>query len=456
MTNSETRKTQPKPSADGAFLRYGMLTAAVVLDMLVIAAWVHSDATATIAIAASIMCAALAITEQRRPRLGPKPVAIAVSLVMLVAVVAPPRISKDLWSYTMQGRIVAVHHEDPYAHVPSEFPTDPFELRVSTTWRHTGSVYGPVFVGVAVAGATIAGDSVLAARLFFQLCAAIAVSLILMLVWRRTRSPAALIWIGLHPLVVATVVNGGHNDALVALAIVLAVAVARRDRFVLAGVILGLAAMVKVTAILALIGLVAWAWRQRRRRAAVRSTIAATVTLLLGYLPVLTRASSVLRGADHQVTAASLWNGIATLFVDRNAGRDLNAATSTIDTIYTLGMITVLALVLWSAWRASRSRAPEPPVAAPLAAFSIANAYTYPWYGIWGLPLLAARRPSTLAWVVWTQAAVMVAAHRLPTHNSGHVFDTLLRVPLTFLAPPVLLVVFILAVRSIDAGPAPV
>ncbi|MCU1456130.1 MAG: hypothetical protein JWL73_222, partial [Actinomycetia bacterium] len=58
----------------------------------------------------SAACAALVVVEHRRPRLSARAIVVAIGLVLVVAVVVPPRGSKDIWSYTMYGRTVAVHH----------------------------------------------------------------------------------------------------------------------------------------------------------------------------------------------------------------------------------------------------------------------------------------------------------------------------------------------------------
>ena len=89
----------------------------------------------------------------------------------------------------------------------------------------------------------------------------------LALVWRRTRSTAAVLWLGLHPLFGVTVVNGGHIDAAVGLAVAAGVWFVARDRPRAAGIALGLGALVKLTGLLALLGLVPWLLRRGDRPA---------------------------------------------------------------------------------------------------------------------------------------------------------------------------------------------
>ncbi len=132
----------------------------------------------------------------------------------------------------------------------------------------------------------------------------------LVVVWRTTRSLAALIFLGLNPVLVVIVVNGGHNDGLIGLLLLLATLFAVRRRPRAAGALIGLAVLIKLTAGLALIGLVFWAWRHELKRFAL--TVAGTTALVVcaGYLPVLAGASHVLGDADKTVTNASPWNGL--------------------------------------------------------------------------------------------------------------------------------------------------
>ena len=199
----------------------------------------HSPLSVVLVAVSTGACGFVAVFERRSPCLGIRPIAAAITLVFTVAVVVPPRSSNDLWSYTMYGRAVSVHSESPYERVPADFPSDPFLSRVSPVWRHRASLFGPAFVGFASVGTSLAGDSALANRLFFQLAAAAAAAVVLVILWRRTRSPAALTWLGLHPAFGALAINGGHIDVLIGLGILSAALLAARHRGALAGLVIG-------------------------------------------------------------------------------------------------------------------------------------------------------------------------------------------------------------------------
>ena len=428
------------------WLRYALLGAAVLAELALLHAPRHSVASVLLVVGSASAAGALVVLEHRTRRLSLAPVAVAIGIVMIAAVMVPPRTSNDLWSYTMYGRMVTVHDASPYDHTPAEFRADPFTARVSPRWRHQPSVYGPLFVGVASAGAWVAGDSALIARLFFQLLAALALGAILVVIWSTTRRVAALVFLGLNPVLVVIVVNGGHNDAWLGLAILLASLCAVRRRPALAGVLLGLAALVKLTAVLALIGLVFWAWRHRDRRFAVVVALTSAVTVIVGYLPVLANASHVLGDADHTVTNGSPWNVLVDRLLHHDAWRSVAkplAPNDTLATVFVLGSITVVVIGTVLAWAAARESRAEPAVGIAVAAYPVAAEYAFPWYAAWALPVFASGGLTPLGGVVWLQSILMLAALKLPIAVRGPALQSSLRVVLTQVAPPVMLVAFV-------------
>src|SRR5207302_9991392 len=108
---------------------------------------------------------------------------------------------------------------------------------------------------------------------------------ILALVDRRTNGdPQSLVFFGLNPVVVAVIVNGGHNALLVGLAVLAGVVLLDRGRPVAAGAVVALGALVKLPGLLALGGLVLWALVHFGRRTATAVALAGTVTVVVGYL----------------------------------------------------------------------------------------------------------------------------------------------------------------------------
>lgn len=359
----------------------------------------------------------LLLREERRGR-GPslESVLLAVTFVAVVAVVVPPRGSNDLWSYVMYGRTVVTHHTSPYTHVPADFPADPFLSRVSQGWRHTPSVYGPVFAGYAALGALVAGHSALVARLFHQLIAAGALAGILVMVWRRTRSPAALALLGLHPAIATVTLNGGHNDLLLGLLILGGVLLAADGRPKSAGLVFGAAILVKVTAGLALVGLVLWQLRRRGRRSAMRVAAPAAIVGVGGYLAAGSGALAAVGAHSGAMSRASAWQLPRSLLgLDTPGTRVLALSRSdALGLVTTLATLAVLVGGALLAWRVAGGDGPEQSALVATATYEMGGAYTLPWYAAWTLPLAALRPQSLLTKLLVIHAGFLAAAYRLP------------------------------------------
>ena len=329
-------------------------------------------------------------------------VIVAIGVAFAVALAVPPRNSHDLWSYVMYGRTVSVHHASPYLHAPADFRHDAFFGHVAAGWQHTKSVYGPLFTGVSSLLTRVAGSSELRARLAFQGLATIGVLAALVLIWRATRSVAALVFVGLHPAVVTAIVNGGHNDSLVGLAILAGALLAARRRWLGAGFALGLGILVKASAGLGLVGIAVWTFR-RDRKGTVRLVLMAAATTFVGYLPAGWSAVRAVGDAGNGGNSrASVWDPISSL---------LHPSTALM-----VGIAVLVALFAARTWRDS-SRVSTAALATT-AAYLIGGVYVLPWYPAWALPTAALERGSRLAWLVGLQAAFLVAVYEyeLPAH----------------------------------------
>jgi hypothetical protein len=325
------------------------------------------------------------------------------------------RSSRDVYAYIMYGRIVAQHHESPYTHVPAEFPNDPALQRVQAAFRDTGSVYGPVFTGVSAAGMGLCGSSPLCGRLYFQSLEAIAVLGCAWLVLRTTRSWAAAVCVGFNPVLIASIVNGGHNDGLVALGVLGAVLIARA-RPSLAGFILGAAALVKVNALLPAAVLVAWLfWRDEKRKGLIAGTTTGLL-VIVGYAVVGgTAALKPLHNTAEFVSFHSFWYP-----VERLVARTFDLHGAYQSRFAFVGLVIVIVIALMVAAGRARFNGPVPVVAVALSVYVLASPYILPWYTAPVIPLLALRHRARTSWLILSYAMLLYLLYpqRFPTHHT--------------------------------------
>lgn len=365
---------------------------------------------------AFIAFTALLVLEHRRPALTIRRIVVPASALLLLAVAIAPMSSRDVWSYVAYGRTVAIHHESPYRAPPDAFPDDPMVGRVSEMWRDTPSVYGPLFTAVSAGGMAVTRASATASRMFFQALAALAVVGATWLVWRETRDHRAVALVSLNPFVVVAVVNGGHNDALVGLMVIGAVLLAIRSRPWAAGLLLGAAALVKITALLPLAAVAGWAlWRPHGWRRAAATLVAGGLVVVVGYALAGGRAAlEPLEEARLHTSSASPWDEPR---ADRTRARiaegerGLIAGREVREDIARLAGLAVGVVAAVVVVRRRQEATPEVVVGGAALSYLLLGAYVLPWYAAWAVFPLALRRRDHFTVLALAHAALLQLAY---------------------------------------------
>jgi alpha-1,6-mannosyltransferase len=384
--------------------------------------------------------------EARGP--APRRLLLGGGAAVLLLSLLPPT-GADLLSYLAYGQEAAAG-VDPYLLGPRSHgvPQDAITAAVDPPWQRTPSVYGPAFTLVSRLVAALAhGDGHLAATLVRLLFAAafVLTGVVLHLLARDDpqRRRAAAMW-SANPLLLFTLVAGAHVDVLVAACAVCSLALVRRLP-VASGALLGLAAAVKVTGLVALPGLV-WAVRGRRW-----SSLAVLAGLLAVAVPWFLDARGLvaqLHRASGLATPAAPWRAIGWL-IEPALGH--TTARGVIDVLAGLAGLALVALLL----RRGLPPAADTAVAraaAVTAAFAVGwlltTPYVLPWYDAVAWAPLALVGASFLDRVVLVHTTVLLLAF-LPGRDvplPGAV-DVLHRTVHSGLSPAVLAVLVVAVVR---------
>jgi Glycosyltransferase family 87 len=307
---------------------------------------------------------------------------VALNLVFLLA---PPLLSTDVFSYIDYGRLGAVHGLDPYAHGAAAVRHDPAFPFTGHIWRHTRSVYGPLFT---LGTYPLAALGVPAAMWGLKVLMAISSLGICALVWRGARDrgldPArAAMLFGLNPIVLIYAVGGGHNDLLMlALAMVGVVLIGHRREAWGAGSVVASAA-VKVSAIALLPFMVLGSARPRRvlLGAAVGTAAVAAIALIA----FGGNAFSFIRDIGKQqslVSGTSVPSEVTQLFGLQRVGTGVHVIAQAL-------LVVSVAYLLWRTWRGG-----DWVTAAgwTLLVLSVTTTWLLAWYTLWALPLAAISR----------------------------------------------------------------
>lgn len=327
----------------------------------------------------------------------------AIAIVIAAFALAPPLLSLDVFSYVSYARLEAVHGLNPYEHAPAAVPGDPATAYVAD-FRDQVSVYGPLFtllalplglVGVPAAVWTLKGVAASCVLALGVLAARLAT-------WRGADPTAAAALIALNPLVAVHVVGGAHNDALMALILLAAVAGLLAGRALAGGA--GLAGAVAIKASALVVAPFALLSSLRRPALAAGFAAAAGVVIVAGLAVFGPGLDEALRVVGDNQENPSRMSVPATL--SRELGLGIDAMRGLCIAAFALALMLLLS---WTARGGDWVRA------AAWAALGLlaASSYLTPWYVIWALPLVAIARDRALVLAAVAFSAFLLV-HQVP------------------------------------------
>jgi alpha-1,6-mannosyltransferase len=328
-------------------------------------------------------------------------VVIAIVLLHVSFLLAPPLLSSDVFGYIHWARLGTLHGLDPYAHGSLGVPHD--EALRYFRWRtEMGSPYGPLFT---IAGYATAPLGVGGAYWAFKLACTAAslgiVGLVAACARRLGGDPVrAAAFVGLNPIVLVWAVGGAHNDLLPTLAVTAGVWFALASREWASGAALVAGAAMKASAGIvlpyALIG-------SRRRVRALTGAVIAGVAITLAALAVfgtdVTGFVESNRDQQHMVARTSVPNQVGIVL---GAG----GITPAIRALAFAALVIALAWTLVRTWRGAHWIASA---GWATVALIVCSAWLMPWYVVWLLPLAALARDRRLMLATIALCAYMVA-----------------------------------------------
>lgn len=352
--------------------------------------------------------------------------------------VCVPLFSRDLYAYAAQAQI-AHAGLDPYSVGPVSLP-GPFLDEISGMWVDTPAPYGPIWLGLGRAIATVTGDRVVTTVLFMRLLAVVGLLLVARYLPRLAAAcgadPRMALWLGvLNPLVLVHFVAGGHNDALMVGLLVagLTIAVeATEERWVAAGVALTAAGvLVKAPAGIA-VAFLAWIWaRHLTGRAVLLRASLRTAGVALASVAVLTAATGLgfgwinqLNASGRVITWLSIPTGLGMLASIPTGITDIITSENPVVIGFRIGgQVATGAVLLWLWLRAGRLRAgglgagglgagglgAVRAAGIGLLVLVLLGPVVQPWYVLWGLTVVAATPLSRRAWLLAAGASVWLS-----------------------------------------------
>jgi alpha-1,6-mannosyltransferase len=365
----------------------------------------------------AVMSAAYVVALVVAPQLPARLVLPVVVLLVAMLAVAPPLLSTDVFNYVAYARMGA-HGINPYAHGTVDFRHDPSYPFVGHFWNRTPTAYGPLFTLISYAVVPLGVGGAMWA---FKAVAALATLGCVWLAWRiaplvgRDRLRAAVL-IGLNPLVLVWGVGGGHNDALLALALLGGAWLVLRDREAVGGAVMASAAAMKLSAGLVLPFLVIGA--RRRTRVALSIVVAVVALFAIGYLafgPSMTRMLDALRLQERYGYSTISLNGFPRQYLHMaRAGPEAKLA---LKVLFAAASVLLAARCVWTRnWLAAAGSS--------TLVLLVTMGWVLPWYVLWVLPLAALARsrfllPATVA-ITLAITGVWAVHYLKPVHHRYH------------------------------------
>lgn len=325
-----------------------------------------------------------------------------------------PTTAIDVFVYVIRSRILSTYGDNPLAHLALEYEHDPLIRALRGEWSYHPSPYGPLWNLIAAPITYLTDDDLALGAMAFKLLAILCLLGSAWVVGRtllRTRPEDAatgtllLLW---NPLALWEVAGNGHNDAVMVLPMALAFAAwaRRKDAWVLP--LLGIAALVKVTAVLLLpVALVA-VWRRasggERLGLALRTGAVGAVVLAVAFFPFYD-VGAVLRSVrdTSQIFVVSPSTMVVHALQDAVPREVIRGWLKTAG-LAVLGATLLAACI--AAWR------PERLARACFEVFFVflvaVTTYFQGWYLLWPLALAALLPWGWPAWrmVAWTAGAM--------------------------------------------------
>ena len=324
--------------------------------------------------------------------------ALAVAVVVqMLPLAAPLLLSRDVYIYWADARVLVVHGANPYRSPPGRFAGDPGTRAASPQWRTQTEAYGPVWAAAGSVPAAVAGTSGDAVQLGYRVLALAGVlATIAVLSWRRQGAAAAVALVGWSPTVALHFTGGGHNDAFMVAVLTSALALGSRAT---AGVLWPVSALVKPLAAVVLPLDLAREHYRRPRRFWI-ALAGASVALAAASIAVFG-----LRWVARSTIAVHESSPIGGVHFLVEAGLQHRYAVA----LAGLAFLVVYGLLLRTAWRRGRAH-----LGFAAAALCMCVSQLRPWYALWPLALSGLEGGAVDESAAFALAAYVLVADALP------------------------------------------
>lgn len=365
----------------------------------------HLLALLALVVFASVGIYAWCIKMVRTEKITLRRLLTVAGICCALLVLTPPLLSRDLFAVGFYGKISVFYHENPYLVTPQKFAGDPWLAFMSTNWKNTPMVYGPVVWLISSAGALVFGRSIVANLVLLKVFMAAAHIANAVLIWqildriapeRRESGTLLYAW---NPVVIMIGVGGGHNDIIMMTFVLLAFLLFLKERPMLGFAGLTLAVLVKYVSLIFMAMYLLYllsqhdGWQQRLKRLARYGAVFLGICTVF-FLPLwggLSTFKAMIRSAGKINVLSSRWV-LATILraIFRHVFLLSEATAANLaSALAAVAMGVLFVYIFFHILRRYRAREELGEAwALAIFAFLATAGYVLPWYLIWFMPLL--------------------------------------------------------------------
>ncbi|MBI5037522.1 MAG: hypothetical protein HZC01_02360 [Candidatus Kerfeldbacteria bacterium] len=241
---------------------------------------------------------------------------ICIGAVLFIAIllVSPPFLSADVYGYVVRSIITTNHEINPYQIAPAELGYSSIVI-----WPEQVMRYGPVYVLYSLGLTRVAGDSIALNVIIYRLAnigwLVLSSWLIYKILLVRSREAARIgtaffLW---NPFILFEVVHSAHNDIMLLVAVLGALFLIQRQRYLYAIWVLLVGALIKYSLIVLIPFVVVLIFRQtaiwwKKIVTIIGAILGATIFTAVAYWPFGGWSSNVenLRGAFYSLEFITL------------------------------------------------------------------------------------------------------------------------------------------------------
>ena len=231
--------------------------------------------------------------------------------------------SDDIFSYVYQGRILSIHHANPFINSYDQFSHDQFYPAISNYWSGSFVPYGPLFVYCSAMSSWLGQSSIWLSLILFKTFMVLAHLFSVYLVYKISNFKTFFLY-ALNPLVIFEFIINGHNDALVVLAVVLSIYFLRKysgmKGQLLACLFLLISALIKLPTVLLwpFLGIMLFWDNFKKKQGLVFTLMAIGLTvgsLIVAYAPVFSNFQAIAQPIINQSKLSEFYSpGILLIF----------------------------------------------------------------------------------------------------------------------------------------------